>query len=336
MKSPFAHLPEEAWDDLVKDRVPEWTAPMLATLVKRPFSDPDWIYERKLDGMRILAFRKGGGDVRLMSRNRKERGAAYPEVAEALGEVGARDFVVDGEVVAFQGNVTSFERLQGRMHLEDPEKARASGVAVYYYVFDLLHLDGYDVTRVALRHRKGLLRRAITFRDPIRLLPHRNEEGVALFRQACAKGWEGLIAKDARSPYLHERSRDWLKFKCVHEQELVIGGWTDPEGERVGFGALLLGYYEGRALRYAGKVGTGFDEEVLRSLHDRLESLARKTAPFAGEADLPTKGVHWVTPELVCEVGFTEWTDEGKLRHPRYLGLRDDKDADEVVQELPA
>jgi len=335
VKAPFDHLPEEAARKLVEGAVPDEVAPMLATLVARPFSDPDWIYERKLDGVRLLAFRKDGGGVRLVTRNQKERHAAYPEVADALEDAVPQNFVLDGEVVAFEGNLTSFERLQARMHLEDPEEARRSGVAIYYYVFDLLHLDGYDVTGVALRHRKFLLKEAFEFRDPLRFTPHRNERGEAYFSEACRKGWEGVMAKRAASPYVHTRSRDWLKFKCVHQQELVVGGYTDPEGSREGFGALLLGYYEDGALRYAGKVGTGFDERTLEDLAGRLAAIERKTPPFAEGSDLPSSGVHWVTPELVCEVGFMEWTDDDKLRHPRYLGLRDDKDAADVVRERP-
>jgi bifunctional non-homologous end joining protein LigD len=327
-------LPDSVRGKVKKRSQPEWTSPMLATLVDEPFSDPDWIYERKLDGERCLAFRKGK-TVRLMSRNRKELGATYPEIADALTEQDADDFVVDGEVVAFRGDVTSFERLQGRMKIRDEEEARKSRMAVYYYVFDVLHLSGHDVTEVTLRHRKGILRRALSFQDPLRFTTHRNEHGERYLKEACSKGWEGLIAKDARGEYVHSRSRKWLKFKCVNRQEFVIGGYTDPEGERTGFGALLVGYYDDGDLAYAGKVGTGYDDETLRSLGERLESLERKSPPFEG-AKLPAKGVHWVKPKLVCEVGFTEWTKGGKLRHPRFLGLRRDKKAKDVVREEPA
>jgi DNA ligase D-like protein (predicted ligase) len=218
------------------------------------------------------------------------------------------------------------------MNIDDEKKARASRIAVYYYVFDLIHLAGYDVSKLSLRHRKGLLRKALSFSDPIRFTMHRNEDGEEFLKEACRKGWEGLIAKDAGSAYVHSRSKKWLKFKCVNRQEFVIGGYTDPHGERIGFGALLIGYYKDGDLRFAGKVGTGYDDEMLRSLGSRLESLERKTPPFKGES-LPSKGVHWVTPRLVGEVGFTEWTDEGRLRHPRFLGLRRDKKPKHVRRE---
>ncbi len=322
---------EDLRDKLTKQDHPAWTPPMLATLTNDPFSDEDWIYERKLDGQRLLAFRNRQ-NVRLMSRNRKPNTARYPEVSEALLKMPSNDFIVDGEIVAFDGDVTSFSKLQPRMQIDDPEKARKSGVAVFYYIFDLLHLDGYDVTRLPLRARKKLLRRVFRFDEPIRFSSHRNSDGLKFLDEACRSGWEGLIAKRAASPYRHSRSSDWLKFKCSNEQEFVIGGYTDPQGARIGFGALLIGYYDDGKLRYAGKVGTGYDDRILKRLHGKLLSLERKTSPFSA-ADLPTKHVHWVTPRLVAEVGFTEWTGDGKLRHPRFFGLRDDKSPKDVVRE---
>ena len=320
-------------DRVERREVPDWTDPMLATLTHDTFSDPDWIYERKLDGERCLAFRDGG-DTRLLSRSRRDLNPTYPELAEAMDRQAPADCVLDGEIVAFSESVTSFSRLQGRMQIRDPDEARDSGIAVYYYLFDILNLDGRDVTALPLRVRKSLLRDALDWDDPLRFTPHRNEEGEAWLEEACRKGWEGLIAKRADSEYVHARSRSWLKFKCVARQEFVVGGWTDPGGERPGFGALLLGTYEGEELRYAGKVGTGFDEETLRDLADRLSSLERKTSPFAGD-EAGGEGVHFATPELVVEVAFTEWTDEGRLRHPRYVGRRLDKDPGDVVRERP-
>jgi DNA ligase D-like protein (predicted ligase) len=327
-------LPDEARDKLRRRTQPSWTSPMLATLVDDYFSDPDWIYERKFDGERCLTFRKGNS-VHLKSRNRQSLNGTYPELVDALREQSATDFIIDGEVVAFRGNVTSFERLQNRMNIDDEQEARESRIAVYYYVFDLIHIAGHDVSKLPLRRRKGLLRRALSFSDPLRFTTHRNEEGEKFIKEACRKGWEGLIAKDAGSEYVHSRSRKWLKFKCVNQQEFVIGGFTDPQGERIGFGALLIGYYEDGNLRFAGKVGTGYDNEMLKSLGSRLESLERRTPPF-DDRSLPSKGVHWVTPKLVGEVGFTEWTDERKLRHPRFLGLRRDKNPKSVKRERPA
>jgi bifunctional non-homologous end joining protein LigD len=307
--------------------------PMLATLTEKRFSDPGWIFEPKLDGVRCLAFRKGAA-VRLLSRNQLSMNGRYPEVAEALGRQEADDFVVDGEVVAFEGNRTSFGRLQGRMQLRDPEMARRTRVAIFYYVFDVLHVNGHDVTRLGARQRKGILRKLLSFRDPIRLTPHRNADGVAYWQEACRKGWEGVIAKRADAPYVHQRSGDWLKFKCVNEQEFVIGGYTDPKGSRKGFGALLIGYYRGNDLAFAGKVGTGFGDDLLQSLARRLASLEQDRPPFT-TGRLPRKGIHWVRPELVAQIGFTEWTRDGQLRHPRFLGLRDDKRPRDVVRENP-
>ena len=179
------------------------------------------------------------------------------------------------------------------------------------------------------------MKRAFHYADPLRYVTHRNEEGQSYFEEACSRGWEGIIAKDATSSYQHTRSQKWLKFKCVNQQELVIGGYTEPHCKRIRFGALLLGYYDRDDLQYAGKVGTGFDEETLRQLGDRLTSLERKTPPFAGN-DLPDDEVHWVTPKLVAEIGFEEWTEDNRLRQPRYLGLRRDKDARDVVKEEPS
>lgn len=329
----LSDLPENARKKLKKRKQPTWTSPMLATLTKRRFSGPDWIFERKLDGERCLAFRKDGR-ARLLSRNRKKLNHTYPEIVEALASQPADDFIVDGEIVAFENGLTSFSRLQSRMQIKDPHKARRSGIAVYYYVFDLLHLAGHDTTKLELRDRKALLRKALSFKDPLRFTLHRKACGEDYYEEACGKGWEGLIAKRAESAYVHSRSRNWLKFKCVNRQELVIGGYTNPQGERGGFGALLVGYYERGKLKYAGKVGTGFDEETLESLGKRLASLERTTSPFEAD-DPPAKGVHWATPRLVAEVGFTEWTDDGKLRHPRYLGLRRDKEARDVKREGP-
>jgi DNA ligase D-like protein (predicted ligase) len=331
VSGPFDALSDEERDALEARDHPGWLDPMLATLTHDHFSDPDWIYERKLDGERCLAFRDGDR-VRLLSRNRKQLNDSYPELEEAVAGQPETDFVIDGEIVAFSGNVTSFQRLQSRMQVGDRDEARASGVAVHYYVFDILHLDGRSTEQLSQRARKGVLKRALEFGDRLRFTAHRNESGEAWLEEACRKGWEGLIAKDAAAPYAHSRSKKWLKFKCGHQQELVIGGYTDPEGDRTGFGALLLGYHDDGELIYAGKVGTGFDDDTLRRLGQRLASRERSTPPY-DRGQLPSKGVHWVRPDLVAEVGFTEWTSGGRLRHPRFLGLRRDKDAGDVVRE---
>lgn len=334
MSDPLDLLTPDQADLLEEAAVPAWTEPMLATLVDEAFSDPDWIYERKLDGERCLAFHDGDR-LRLRSRNRRTLEGTYPELLDPLRAANSDRFVVDGEVVAFEGAVTSFGRLQQRMQIEDPDEAKASGVAVFYYLFDVLHLSGHDTNALALRDRKRLLEVLFDFADPLRFTAHRNEEGERFYEEACARGWEGLIAKDATAPYVHSRSKKWQKLKCVHRQEFVIVGFTEPEGERHRFGAILIAYHDGDDLVYAGKVGTGFDEDTLQDLGDRMESLARDE-PAIDRGDPPSEGVHWIDPELVGEVGFTEWTTGGKLRHPRYLGLRRDKDPGDVVREVPA
>ena len=303
------------------DPLPDRVEAMKAVLTDERFSDPDWAFERKLDGIRAIAIKDGRG-VRLLSRNQLSLNDRFPEVAAALEADPAERFVIDGEIVAFDGAQTSFAALQQRG--ERP-------VSIFYYVFDVLYLGDRDTTALPWRERKAQLRRALAFHGPVRLTPHRNEHGEEYFREACRKHWEGLIAKRADSPYVHGRSRDWLKFKCSAEQELVIGGYTEPTGSRIELGALLLGYYEDDRLRYAGKVGTGFTRATLRDLAAKLVPLRRDTSPFADE--IRERRVTWVEPKLVAQVGFSEWTRDGRLRHPRFLGLRDDKAAEEVVRE---
>jgi bifunctional non-homologous end joining protein LigD len=305
--------------------------PALATLSHDRFWEDGWIYERKLDGQRCLAVRDGRG-ARLYSRSGRDVTVAFPEVAEALEQQASGDFVVDGEVVAFEGSRTSFARLQPRIHLSSAAKARRSGVPVYFYAFDVLRADGEDVRREPVLERKRRLRALLEFAGPLRYTPHRVSGGEEWFAEVCRKGWEGLIAKRADAAYSTGRTKDWLKFKCEAGQELVVVGWTDPEGSRVALGALLLGYHRGDDLVYAGKVGTGFSQSVLRDLHARLSRLERDTSPCTQGA-LPRKDVHWAEPELVAEVAFTEWTTAGQLRHPRYLGLRTDKSAKDVIRE---
>jgi len=305
--------------------------PTLATLSEKRFSDPDWIFERKLDGVRGLAFRDRDR-VRLLSRNRLRLDDTYPEIVESLAKQDCSGFVVDGEIVAFEGRRTSFARLQGRSGITDPQEALASGIPVFYYVFDLLYVDGVDVTAYPLLQRKKLLRNTFRFDDALRYTTHRVKDGEAAYRAACERGDEGVIAKLAASVYRGGRSRNWLKFKCSRDQEFVVVGYTAPKGSRVGLGALLLGYRDGADLVYAGKVGTGFDDATLRSLHEQLSRDQQNDSPITrGAAREPA--AHWVRPKLVAQVAFGEWTRDGKLRHPRYLGLRTDKSPDDVVRE---
>jgi bifunctional non-homologous end joining protein LigD len=301
--------------------IPGWVEPMKAVLTEERFSDPDWVFERKLDGLRCLAFKDAAG-VRLLSRNKLSFNGRFPAIAQALQDDPATDFVVDGEIVAFARGKSTFETLQQR---------GGRPAEIYLYLFDVLYANGEDVSALPWRERKALLRKLLRFSGPLRLTPHRNGNGEALFREACEKGWEGLIAKRADARYTHGRSRDWLKFKCGFEQELVIGGFTAPRGTRTELGALLVGHYEGDHLRYAGKVGTGFTRATLADLGAKLARLERADSPFADR--IREAHVTWVEPELVAQVAFSEWTRDGRLRHPRFLGLREDKAAREVVRE---
>jgi bifunctional non-homologous end joining protein LigD len=354
MKGLLDKLPANLKRLVRKQTQPDWVAPMLATLTDEHFSDPKWIFEPKLDGVRCLIFRApapGRGKhktARLMSRNQKNLNHSFPELHEAIERQQRPDFIADGEIVAFAPGsipghaptpgkeISSFARLQTRLGIIDPQRARQRNVPVFLYLFDLLHVDGHDVTALPLLQRKQLLKRALKFRDPIRFTDHREEHGEKYLDEACKLGWEGLIAKRADSRYVHVRSRDWLKFKCVNQQEFVIAGYTDPQRSRIGFGALLVGYYDQQGdLHYAGKVGTGFSDRSLRALHERLAKLQRDRPPFA-EGDPGIKGAHWVSPRLVGQIAFTEWTRDGRLRHPRFLGLRTDKPPKQVVREQPA
>jgi DNA ligase D-like protein (predicted ligase) len=330
-----ARTDDQGQRDPAPTRQPGWIEPELATLTADRFTDPAWIFERKFDGERCLAF-QDGDQLRLMTRNRQQVTSTYPEIAGALRARDATDFIVDGEVVAFDGDQASFSRLQRRLGIRDPGPALLAEVPVYLYLFDVLWAGGRDVRPQPLLERKALLRSLLSFRDPLRFTEHRDADGEAYWREACRLGWEGIIAKRAGAPYRPGRTRDWLKFKCLNGQEFVIGGYTDPRGSRVGFGALLLGYYgaDGK-LHYAGKVGTGFGRATLTSLHAALAADERPDPAFEPVRGLPRSGVHWVQPRLVAQVGFSEWTADGELRHPRFQGLRRDKDPAEVVREMP-
>jgi bifunctional non-homologous end joining protein LigD len=312
----------------------DWLEPELATLTRDRFFSPDWIYERKFDGERCLAYHSAGS-VRLMTRNRQNVNGTYPEIADALLGQRADGFVIDGEVVAMQAGATSFSRLQQRLGVRSPSAQLIESVPVTYFAFDVLRTGGDDVRHLTLRERKKILRPLLSYGGAVRFTVHRTRDGQAYWDHAQRSGWEGLVVKRADSPYTGGRSRDWLKFKAENSQEFVIGGFTDPQGSRSGFGALLIGYYdEAGKLAYAGKVGTGFDQETLANLHATLAGLTQPQTSFSSGAR-PRTGAHWVRPVLVCQVGFSEWTTAGQLRHPRYLGLRRDKDPGSVTRERP-
>lgn len=292
---------------------------MLATLADAAPHAGQWLYEPKLDGVRALVHATGGR-IQLFSRNRKPLDATFPELVEALGLAIRGDAVLDGEIVAVDAKT--------RQSSLPPW----SGVPVELYLFDCLFYEGVDLTVLPLVDRKAVLRDVVWYDDPIRFTPFRTTGAAAMFRAACASGAEGIIAKRADSRYVGARSTDWLEIKCIHQQELVVCGYTAPKGSRESLGALLVGYYEHGALRYAGKVGTGYDRSTLEMLHRRLVPMHRRTSPFAA-GPTPSSDVQWVRPRLVVEIGFGEWTPSGLLRHPRYLGIREDRTAAEVRRE---
>ena len=287
-----------------KTSLPDWLEPMAATLTQDRFTGPEWIFERKFDGIRLIAF-KDGGDVRLFSRNRLPQ--QMPRVASAIAALPVHDAILDGEVTWRDGEVA-------------------------YHVFDILWLDGRDVTSAPLIDRRDLLAH-LKLGGPLR--PVAALDDPVPWERACREGWEGVIAKRRDSRYEHRRSPHWLKMKCEERQELVVGGFTDPQGRRAGLGALLVGYYDGEDFVFAGKIGTGFGTKLLLDLRARLDRLEVPLPPFTIGRGLPRVRAHWVRPEIVVEVAFIEWTIHGKLRHPRLLGVRDDKSPREVVRERP-
>jgi bifunctional non-homologous end joining protein LigD len=307
---------------------------MLATLTDRRDFGEDWLLERKLDGERCIT-RKDDADVRLASRTGKDLTGTYPEVRAAVAAQAERRMLLDGEVVAYDGDQTSFSRLQQRLGVANPPPELVGSYPVVYCVFDLLELGGENLSGQPLLQRRELLTRAIRSSDALQLIEAWQGDSERRFADACRSGWEGLIAKRVDAPYTAGRSKDWLKLKCVWEQEFVIGGFTDPAGSRSDFGALLVGYHEDGQLRYAGKVGTGYSAATLRDLGARLRALETPESPFVDARPIP-RGTHWTRPELVGQIGFAEWTTEGRLRQPRFLGMRDDKGADEVVRERPS
>lgn len=301
----------------MSDRIPFRVRPMLATLVKEPFHRPGWVYEEKYDGDRILAY-KDGDSVRLLSRNAKDRTASFPKIAAAIEALASRTLLADGEVVAFdRRGVSRFQLLQqGRV---EPS----------YAVFDCLYRNGRDLRREPLVVRRRTLESAIKTSERLLLARRLAENGLAAYRAAKRKGYEGVVAKDLASPYIEKRSTKWLKVKVHQEDEFVIVGYTPPRGGRRYFGALLLGAYDHGALWYVGKVGTGFSERVLASLYRAFQPLVRKTSPLINPPR--ERGVTYLAPRLVAQIAFEEWTADRKLRQPVFLGLRDDKKPAEVL-----
>jgi bifunctional non-homologous end joining protein LigD len=286
---------------------------MAATLTDKRFTGPEWLFERKLDGIRLLAFKKGR-DVQLFSRNQLEQ--HNPAIADAIAGLPHRELILDGEVTGVWGPASTREA----------DKPR--GLA--YHVFDVLWIDGRDVMSLPLDERRALLK-TLPLHAPLRRVAALDDEKP--WERACAAGWEGVIAKRRDSVYEHRRSPNWLKMKCEASQELVVGGFTDPQGARVGLGALLVGYFEGDDFVFAGKVGTGFDTKMLVDLRAKFDRIEIDKPPFTKATGLPRLRAHWVKPQIVVQVAFIEWTVHDKLRHPRLLGIRTDKSAREVVRE---
>lgn len=321
-----------ALEGAVKADMPDFFTPELATLVKEAPQGDEWVNEMKLDGYRMLC-RIEDGKAQIMSRTGKEWTGNFPSVERCVARLPVDTAWLDGEVVVVEADGrTSFQALQNALTTDHAEK-------LHYFVFDLPYLNGYDLRRVPLLARKRVLETLLESAPPaLRYSAHVQGSGQEFFRQACKLRLEGMIAKRAQSKYQSGRCRDWVKVKCSQRQEMVVGGYTDPEGTRSGFGALLLGVYEpDGTLRYSGKVGTGFNEATLNSLHKRLKALEIKSPAFGNPPrGYEAKGAHWVRPELVAEIEFTEWTHDGTLRHPSFQGLREDKKARDVVRERPA
>jgi ATP-dependent DNA ligase len=280
---------------------PEWIQPMAATLTQERFTGPEWIFERKFDGIRLLAF-KNGADISLYSRNRLPQN--IPAISQAIAKLPHKQLILDGEIT-WHGPLN-------------------------YDVFDIMWLDGRDLRTLPVEARRDLLSR-LPLSPPMRRVKSLKDEAPWL--RAQEEGWEGVIAKRRGSVYESRRSPNWLKMKCELAQEFVVGGFTDPQGKRVGFGALLVGYYKGDDFLFAGKIGTGFDTKLLTELRARLDQIEIEKAPFTKAKGLPRLRAHWVKPEIVVQVGFIQWTVHGKLRHPRLLRVRTDKEPREVVRE---
>ncbi len=299
---------------------------MLATLADKPFDSDEWVYETKWDGFRLIAEVKRDS-VRLFSRNGIDVTARYPTIAQALRAI-REPCVIDGELVALDAKGRSrFQLLQNAL--------RNEGTRLQYWVFDLLFLGGQDVRRKLLLGRKRLLKQVLPGTSLLRYSEHIREKGIALFNKAKRAGLEGVMAKRAAGLYYSgKRTREWLKFKAVNEQEVVIVGYTAPRHSRQYFGALVLAVRQGSQWQFVGHAGTGFDEKMLQSLYEKMQPLKTKAKPIIAKVKDEAQTT-WLQPRLVGEVKFTEWTDRGEMRHPVFLGLRTDKKATDVVREAP-
>jgi bifunctional non-homologous end joining protein LigD len=309
------------------ERLPHVKSVELATLIDAPFDDDDWLFEIKWDGYRALCTIDEAGKLALVSRNGLDLLAKFPSMADLAEAFSSIPIVVDGEIVSLDAKGRSdFQRLQ--------ESQKGGGGQLTYVAFDLLYADGRDQRKVPLEERKALLERLIRDDDLVLYSKHVVGKGKALFAQAQRNNLEGIVAKKRDSFYVERRTRDWLKIKAQYEQEFVIGGWTEPRGSRTGFGSLLLGAYVGKTFTFVGNVGTGFTQKTIAEISKKLAVRSRERSPFSNDV-VANAPAHWVKPDLVCQVRFTEWTRDGYLRHPAFLGLREDKDPKAVSIETP-
>src|SRR5260221_785410 len=316
-----------------KARMPGVIHPMLATLVDDPFSSPEWIFETKWDGFRSICFVKQGKS-RFVSRNQIDMTPQYPELASVAKQIGAKEAILDGEIVALdKDGMPRFQLLQPRVGRKTGIEALRGHGHIVYYVFDLLYVDGYVLTACPLVERKEVLERMLRPASFIKLSDHIEGDGQAFFKDIDKFHLEGMIAKRAASPYVQKRSRDWLKVKTIQRSEVVIGGYTEPRGSRSNFGALVVGLYHGKDLHYVAHVGGGFNQRSLAELYKLMQPLKTKASPFV-DAPKTNEPVQWIKPKLVAEVKFSEWTADYRLRHPVFIGLREDKQPEECRFEF--
>ncbi len=315
-----------------KAALPDFISPQLATLVPEAPSGDDWLHELKFDGYRMVCHLHRG-KAHFWSRNQKDWTEKFPNLSKALKALPATAAILDGEVVVVdKAGRSSFQKLQQSM--------KGGAATFVFQIFDLIYLDGYNLTRVPLRERKALLEEllaGVNAKGPLRYSDHVVGNGAQFFEQACEYGLEGIVSKLADSVYESTRTRSWLKVKCTKRQEFVIAGYTPSKKDFPGFGSLILGVYDKGKLIYSGRVGTGFSIKQRVELQKKLDRIAQPAMPFATKPKDPgLRDAHWAKPQLVGEVEFTEWTEEGSIRHPSFQGLREDKKATEVVREKPA
>jgi bifunctional non-homologous end joining protein LigD len=317
-----------------KASMPSVIRPMLATLVDRPFSDPDWLFETKWDGVRAICFVRKGR-ARYVSRNQLEMTGQYPELANIASCLKAKEAILDGEIVALdEQGVSRFQLLQPRLGRKNPREIErmAAQSRIAFYVFDLIYLDGFDLSQCKLLDRKSLLERVLKPSKNVRYSDHIIGDGERLFREVAKIPLEGVVAKRTNSAYVQKRSSAWLKIKTVQESEVVIGGYTEPRKTRAHFGALVVGLYKGGELQYVAHVGGGFNQQSLAQLYELMQPLRTRHCPFV-EKPVTNEPVQWLDPKLVAQVKFSEWTADSRMRHPIFLGVREDKKPEDCVFE---